>query len=54
MGQAQSDSNEAKSQVEKAIGEVNAIMDELSALRDINAEDLDTLGRFFGGLLVMS
>lgn len=45
MGQAQSDSNEAKSQVDKAINEVNAIMEELAGLRDINVDDLDALGK---------
>lgn len=44
MGQAQSDSNEAKNQVEKVINEVKAIMEELADLRDINVDDLDALG----------
>lgn len=44
VGQAQSDANEAKSKVAKAINEVNAIIEELASLRDINVKDLDALG----------
>lgn len=46
VGQAKSDSIEAKNQVEKAINEVKAIMDELNSLRDINSNDLDALGEY--------
>lgn len=31
--------------MEKALSEVRAIMDELHSLRDINAADLDALGK---------
>lgn len=44
MGQAKSDSFEAQNQVKNAMNEVNAIMDELRSLRDINVSDLDELG----------
>lgn len=44
VGQANSDSVEAKNQVDKAIKEVKAITDELASLRDINVHDLDALG----------
>lgn len=44
MGQAKSDSIEAQSQVDKAMSEVKAIIDELNSLRDINVSDLDRLG----------
>lgn len=45
MGQAQSDATEAKKQVTKATQEVQAIMDELKSLQDINESDLDALGK---------
>lgn len=44
VGQAKSDSDESKSQVEKALNEVKVIMDELNSLRDIKVNDLDALG----------
>lgn len=44
VGQAKSDAAEAKKQVEKAIQEVKAIMDELNSLQEINTNDLDKLG----------
>lgn len=46
VGQAKSDSEESTAQVEKALNEVKAIMDELSSLRDINLDELDALGKF--------
>lgn len=46
VGQAKSDSEESTAQVEKALSEVKAIMDELNSLRDINLEDLDALGKY--------
>lgn len=46
VGQAKSDSEESTAQVEKALGEVKAIMDELKSLRDINLDDLDALGKY--------
>lgn len=45
VGQAQSDSSEAKKQVTKAKEEVQAIIDELKSLQDINESDLDSLGK---------
>lgn len=45
VGQAQSDSSEAKKQVTKAMQEVQAIMDELKSLQNINESDLDALGK---------
>lgn len=44
VGQAQLNSNEAKSQVEKAMKEVKAIIDELADLRDIDVKSLNALG----------
>lgn len=44
VGQAKSDAAEATKQVEKAIQEVKAIMDELNSLQEINTNDLDKLG----------
>lgn len=46
VGQAKSDSEESTAQVEKAISEVKAIMDELNSLRDINLDELDVLGKY--------
>lgn len=46
VGQAKSDSEESTAQVEKALSEVKAIMDELNSLRDINLDDLDALGKY--------
>ncbi|KAL1396181.1 hypothetical protein pipiens_001239 [Culex pipiens pipiens] len=43
VGQAQLNSNEAKSQVEKAMKEVKAIIDELADLRDIDIKSLNAL-----------
>lgn len=45
VGQAKSDAAEATKQVEKAIQEVKAIMDELNSLQEINTNDLDKLGK---------
>lgn len=47
VGQAQLNSNEAKSQVEKAMKEVKAIIDELADLRDIDIKSLNALGMQF-------
>lgn len=46
VGQAKSDSEESTAQVEKALSEVKAIVDELHSLRDINLDDLDALGKY--------
>lgn len=43
VGQAQLNSNEAKSQVEKAMKDIKAIIDELADLRDIDIKSLDAL-----------
>lgn len=45
VGQAKADSFEAGNQVDKAMKEVNTIIEELKNLRDINVDDLDTLGK---------
>lgn len=45
VGQAKSDSEESTAQVDKALKEVTAIMDELNSLRDINLDELDALGK---------
>lgn len=44
VGQAQLNSNEAKSQVDKAMREVSLIMSELANLREIDVNSLDDLG----------
>lgn len=46
VGQAQLNSNEAKSQVEKAMKDIKAIIDELADLRDIDIKSLDALGKY--------
>ncbi|XP_058058444.1 laminin subunit gamma-1 [Anopheles bellator] len=45
VGQAQLNSHEAKSQVDKALKEVNLIMQELANLREIDVNSLDDLER---------
>lgn len=43
VGQAQLNSNEAKTQVDKAMKDIKAIIDELADLRDIDVQSLDAL-----------
>lgn len=45
VGQAQLNSNEAKTQVDKAMKDIKAIIDELADLRDIDVQSLDALGK---------